>query len=493
LDNPVTVYAGNIITQANTPGNAFVLKDAVNSRFIDVIHSTTGFRQTVSVPANSEIYPVVSIGTPELIYINGIVTSANIQELYTGGNANVTINYLDLESGVLDSNIFSTYRDSSLGIRPEDINIVGGAYVDTYSSHAPEELVPGRIFDTLEMRVFTNNASNTSTYGYRVFHAMNRNPEFTRISANSATTLNSDLGLTDQYIFVDNIHTLPKPNPAAGTPGVIFVNGERIHYYQHYNTNDIAAALPWNINTDYATGSLVNVDIGTIYSNVESNVPGVRFNITGFSSTYSAELSWTNQDVFVGNVFKVNGSLLNGVNVTNDANITVNTDGLTVFYTANGTPSIPLTTTYLTTGNVYANANVYITRSNLYPVYANTLTQLTRGVDGTGMPNLVPAGNLLVDSSRAQIIPNAQIFVSSTITGNINSTSNVSYKLVLSSNITANVGDYITQFANTGNARILQSVTSGNVVAVDFVTGTFQTASNLATRINIVSATSGRR
>lgn len=491
LDNPVTVYAGNIITQANTSGNAYVLKDAVNSRFIDVIHSTTGFRQTVSVPADSDIYPVVSTGTPEYIYINGIVTSSNIQELYTGGNSNVTISYLDLESGVLDSNIFSTYKDSSLGIRPEDINIVGGAYVDTFSSHAPEELIPGRIFDTLEMRVFTNNASNTSSYGCRIFHPMNRNPEFTRISANSTVTIDSDLGLTDQYLFVNNVDKLPKPNPAAGIPGVVFLNGERIHYYQHYNTSDIASAVPWNENTDYTTGTIVNVDIGTVYSNVQSNVNGVRFSIRGFSLAYTAELSWSNVEVFVGNVFKVNGNLLQGVNGVNDAIITVDTDGLTVYYTANGTPSVPSTTTYLTTGNVYANANVYITRSNLYPVFANTLTQLTRGVDGTGMPNVVTTGNLLVDSSKAQIIPNSQIFVSSTITGNIKSTSNVSYKLILSSDITANIGDYITQFANTGNARILQSVTNANVVAVDFVTGTFQTASNLATRINIVSTISG--
>jgi hypothetical protein len=63
--------------------------------------------------------------------------------------------------------------------------------------------------------------------------------------------------------------------------------------------------------------------------------------------------------------------------------------------------------------------------------------------------------------------------------------------LILSSTVTANVGDYITQFANTGNARVLQSVTNANVIAVGFVTGTFQTASNIGTRINLVSLTSG--
>ncbi len=491
LDKPVTVYAGNIITQANTLGNAFVLQDAINSRFIDIVHTTTGFQQTTSIGADSQIYPVVTVGTPEPVYINGILTTSNVQQLTTGGNSSVTFSYLDLESGVLDSNIFSTYKDTALGIRPEDINIVGGAYVDTYNSHAPEELIPGRIFDALEMRVFSNTVANTATYGYRVFHAMNRNPEFTRISANNTTTLSANLSQTDQYIFVANINELPKPNPAAGIPGVVFVNGERIHYYQHYTPSDIASAVSWNANVNYASGTLVNVDIGTIYTNVQSNVSGVKFTIKAYSSSYTAELTASNVQIFVGNVFKVNGNLLQGTNIVNDATITVNTDGLSIYYTANGTPTAPYTTHYLTTGNVYANANVYISRSNLYPVLANTLTQLTRAVDGTGMSNVVLSGNLLSDSSRAQIIPNSQIFVSNTITGNIKTTSNVTYKLITSANITANIGDYITQFANTGNARVLQSVTSANVVAVDFVTGTFQTATNVATRINIVSITTG--
>jgi len=490
LDNPVTVYAGNVITQSNTLGNAYVLTNAVNSRYIDVVHSVTGFRQVVSVPVDSEIFPVVSVGTPEYIYIDGVLTSSNVQELYTGGNANVTISYLDLETSVLDSNIYSTYTDSSLGIRPEDINIVGGAYVDTYSSHAPEELIPGRIFDTLEMRVFTNNTSNTATYGFRVFHPMNRNPEFTRISANNTVSLTSNLAISDSYVFVDNVEDLPKPNPAAGVPGVVFVNGEKIHYYQHYTAGDIASAVPWSANVSYPVGTLVDVDIGVLFSNVQSNVGGVEFNVRAFTSAYSAELSSSSVEIFIGNVFTISGSQLNGTNGVNDATITVDTDGLKVFYTATGTPA-QFNTIYTTTGNIYANSNIYLSSSNLFPVYANTITQLHRAVDGTGASGVIITGNLVTDSSQAQLIPNSQIFVSNTISGNITTTSNVTYRLLLNANITVNTGDYITQFANTGNARVLQSVTNANVVAVDFVTGIFQTAANTATRINLVSLTTG--
>jgi hypothetical protein len=56
---------------------------------------------------------------------------------------------------IIDSIIESQYNDIFLGTRPSDVNIDGGGYVDVYSSYAPEELVPGIEFDTLDFRVYT--------------------------------------------------------------------------------------------------------------------------------------------------------------------------------------------------------------------------------------------------------------------------------------------------------------------------------------------------
>ena len=56
---------------------------------------------------------------------------------------------------VLNTIFESSYLDPYLGTRPSDINIDGGKYVDVYESHAPEELVPGIEFDTLDFRVYT--------------------------------------------------------------------------------------------------------------------------------------------------------------------------------------------------------------------------------------------------------------------------------------------------------------------------------------------------
>jgi hypothetical protein len=146
VGNYITANIGDYVNQANTSANAYVLANVVNSRTVPIIHTTLGF-----------------INSPEVISINGITTSANVQELVVGGNVpNVKISSLYLDE-VIDSNIYSTYLDTALGTRPEDINIVGGGYVDTYSSHAPEELVPGRMYDAFEMRVFSNTVGNTAT------------------------------------------------------------------------------------------------------------------------------------------------------------------------------------------------------------------------------------------------------------------------------------------------------------------------------------------
>jgi hypothetical protein len=67
---------------------------------------------------------------------------------------------------ILDAIYESSYLDIYLGTRASDINVDGGAYVDTYSSHAPEELIPGATFDTLDLRVYTRPGSDWGLDGH---------------------------------------------------------------------------------------------------------------------------------------------------------------------------------------------------------------------------------------------------------------------------------------------------------------------------------------
>jgi hypothetical protein len=68
--------------------------------------------------------------------------------------------------GILNTIFESSYLDPYLGTRPSDINIDGGKYVDAYESHAPEELVPGIEFDTLDFRVYTTPGADWQGLGH---------------------------------------------------------------------------------------------------------------------------------------------------------------------------------------------------------------------------------------------------------------------------------------------------------------------------------------
>lgn len=65
---------------------------------------------------------------------------------------------LDIIRGpqAIDTIYTSEFTDQMLGIRPEDIITQGGGFVDANNVPAPEELVPGRLFDTLGITVTTN-------------------------------------------------------------------------------------------------------------------------------------------------------------------------------------------------------------------------------------------------------------------------------------------------------------------------------------------------
>ena len=70
------------------------------------------------------------------------------------------------DPAILDVIYESSFTDTYLGTRATDINVDGGGFVDTYSSHAPEELLPGSEFDTLDLKVYTRPGSDWSNDGH---------------------------------------------------------------------------------------------------------------------------------------------------------------------------------------------------------------------------------------------------------------------------------------------------------------------------------------
>jgi hypothetical protein len=66
----------------------------------------------------------------------------------------------------VDAEYQSEFTDVTLGDLPTDINVDGGAFVDLYEGHAPEELVNGAEFDTLDFRVYTRPGADWNRDGH---------------------------------------------------------------------------------------------------------------------------------------------------------------------------------------------------------------------------------------------------------------------------------------------------------------------------------------
>ncbi len=132
------------------------------------------------------------------LLINGVtypsveVDDCDYLETVTVDSGLVTIDISSLTTDFvvkeLDTDYNSLYNDVYLGINPEDINVDGSGFVDTYSSHAPEELVPGSMFDTLDLVVTTRPGFDYNGNGH-AFEVQSVIEEYISIGSVSTTTI----------------------------------------------------------------------------------------------------------------------------------------------------------------------------------------------------------------------------------------------------------------------------------------------------------------
>lgn len=102
-----------------------------------------------------------------------------------------------------DTIIKSDYSDSGLGLRPQDINVDGGKFFDEYSSHAPEEFVPGKIFDTLDIRVKTLPLGNGSV-DIKVFTAPSNTSKYIDFAVD-VTGVSFPIGGIEKFVVLDKV------------------------------------------------------------------------------------------------------------------------------------------------------------------------------------------------------------------------------------------------------------------------------------------------
>jgi hypothetical protein len=147
------------------------------------------------------------------------------------------------DPAILDARYGSYYGTPSTGkiptgLGPTDINVAGGAYIDTFSSHAPEELIPGSEFDTLDMRVYSTPGADWQGRGHGFPAGQRRytydpdNPvlDFEGIIDNPMYVIlfNVTLGLAIEPLAYDWANYEMTVDPALASPGdvlVVYVTG----------------------------------------------------------------------------------------------------------------------------------------------------------------------------------------------------------------------------------------------------------------------------
>jgi len=147
---------------------------------------------------------------------------------------------------VLDGGELTTNFD---GLRPGENDVDGGAFVGVNNVHGPEELIPGRVFETIDIQIYSTDTTDaTDRTGfpgvcYRQFQNVGGEMEYLRISDFHSALLTVDLLPDDTTITVDSTANLGVPDPATQKPGVLFVNGERITYYAIDDINTLSQIM----------------------------------------------------------------------------------------------------------------------------------------------------------------------------------------------------------------------------------------------------------
>ena len=234
-------YAGATITLSDDTGTIFtgILTQLLpaNINVLTVANvSTIGIGYTIQGNAILGIQDGTKVLGLQNYVIGGVLSGLekDIPDLipgtgYTGSRVQGTKFTETLEDNLaLDTIITSEFADDLLGQRPEDIIVDGGKFIDTYSSHAPEELVPGQVIDSLQMNVFTANVVNGqpdfgNIIAYKIFTDYKLPSTYYRLSSAFTTSLAQDLGNLDAVAFVTDISKLPDS-------GSVWINAEKLVY-----------------------------------------------------------------------------------------------------------------------------------------------------------------------------------------------------------------------------------------------------------------------
>ena len=265
----------------------------------------------IDTDTNTKYYLTIASVANDQLVASGITTNVPL-------GANIRLAYYDNNNPTyLDTVIQSKYTDT-FGSNVNNITLDGGAYYDTFSSHAPEELVPGVTYDSLNMVVTTRLNNNTFPVSYRVVHNMTANasstnanlwPKYYGVSSSHSSVLTLPLNITDSNIHVANAAAFTAPSIPLIQPGIIYINGEKITFWTVDTTNNVLGQIRRAVDGTgapavHAAGSQV------VESGVTELIPGGNtvhtttwLNSVGIGAQQLTDIFGENFEANVGGVF----------------------------------------------------------------------------------------------------------------------------------------------------------------------------------------------
>lgn len=239
------------------------------------------------------------------------------------------------DPGILDSAIQSSYLDPFVGISANNIQINGGGFQDVATNYAPEELVAGSEFDTLDFRVYTTGGP-TDGADFRIFQDMRQLQSTYVITALSSTFLDQTLSPTADIIYVANTDALATPDLARNLLGVVTINAERIMYRQiDHNANTVSGLIRGT------AGTAITEHTVELLANVVITGTAGQFSCATTNNALIAEqlVVITGTNIGTGSITGYTSPSTYRISMTNGSNTFVlqNTDG-TPIVTTTGTP-----------------------------------------------------------------------------------------------------------------------------------------------------------
>jgi hypothetical protein len=361
----------------------------------------------------------------------------------------------------LDSIIQSHYTDD-LGTAGQDVVIDGGAYYDTFSSYAPPELIPGRMFDSLDIQVFNANVSDpTDVLGFRIFSDLSGNCSFYRISAAATTTLSSDLYLSDRAIQVTDPQVLSAGNPAAAIPGAVFINGEKITYYRNFARKQ---PVPWRANLDIPQYSVISYQsntyttLGNVYAqhfaNISANVELVT-NSNVLTQIRRAVDGTAPQYIHPAGTLVVDAGVRESIPQTQTGNIVLASD-TTYISTANVSYVLTLT------NPITANIGDYLAQVNPAVIDYAVEGYDTLGLDIQKFDETIPPNSLEAHMRVLESVINSQKVVVTLVSGTIQGLPEV---------FDSALGFDVEGFDNTGYPLFVNGFNSGSDIRAVAILG----------------------